>query len=91
MIKEFKNTLLKQTTNKAIKKLEGQKGILTVYEDEDKIIVTFSINKQKIEIPVEIYIGNFSKLFFGEAYIEGTDGNDYLFGKERKNKYENIC
>ena len=88
MIKEFKNTLLKQTTNKVIKELEGETGTLTYYsdaieDDELEIMFTFSIKDKYIEVPVAFCIGTFHKTFFGEAYFEGTDGNQYLFEKEK--------
>lgn len=65
MFKEFKNTLLKQTTNKVLKQFEGETGTLKIlYEDEENMIFTFFINKQKIETIVVFLLEIFLKLFW---------------------------
>lgn len=69
MFKEFKNTLLKQTTNKVMKNLEGEKGTLTFYDDK-KMLFTFFINKQKIETSVKFLIGDFLKLFLVKPILK---------------------
>lgn len=46
MFKEFKNTLLKQTTNKVMKNLEGEKGTLTFYDDKKCCLHFLLISKR---------------------------------------------
>lgn len=90
MFKEFKNTLLKQTTNKVLKQFEGETGTLKIlYEDEENMIFTFFINKQKIETIVVFLLEIFLKLFLVKPILK--EQMETLICSERKKVNENIC
>ena len=90
MFKEFKNTLLKQTTNKVLKQFEGETGTLKIlYEDEENMIFTFFINKQKIETIVVFLLEIFLKLFLVKPILK--EQMETLICSEKKKVNENIC
>ena len=90
MFKEFKNTLLKQTTNKVLKQFEGETGTLKIlYEDEENMIFTFFINKQKIETIVVFLLEIFLKLFLMKPILK--EQMETLICSEKKKVNENIC
>ena len=90
MFKEFKNTLLKQTTNKVLKQFEGETGTLKIlYEDEENMIFTFFINKQKIETIVVFLLEIFLKLFLVKPILKKQMETHIC--KKKKKVNENIC
>lgn len=79
MINEYKNIMLKSTSNEKAKDLEGKIGILAK-NDKD---VSFSVDNDKVNIHVISFIGDFENPNCDEVWIRDAENfSDYTFVRE---------
>lgn len=79
MIREYKEIMLKSTSNEKVKDLEGKIGILAK-NDKD---VSFSVDNDKVNIHVISFIGDFENPNCDEVWIRDAENfSDYTFVRE---------
>lgn len=79
MIREYKEIMLKSTSNEKVKDLEGKIGILAK-NDKD---VSFSVDNDKVNIHVINFIGDFENPNCDEVWIRDAENfSDYTFVRE---------
>ena len=79
MIKEYKEIMLKSTSNEKVKDLEGKIGNFAK-NDKD---VSFSVGNDKVNIHVISFIGDFENPSCNEVWIRDAENfSDYTFIRE---------
>lgn len=79
MINEYKNIMLKSTSNEKAKDLEGKIGIFAKNGKD----VTFSVEDDKICIHIISFIGDFENPSYDEVWIRDAENfSDYTFVRE---------